>query len=86
MNNFASKSSKKKSKKSKDAQKTCNFCKSPNHLRKDCAGFRGWLEKKGDDVVSFIDESFLVNFPLILGGLIQVRLCTSLIHYRYSIQ
>jgi hypothetical protein len=29
---------------------------------KECAGFKEWLKNKGIDYVSFIDESFLVNF------------------------
>ena len=40
----------------------CSFCKSPKHMQKECAGFKEWLQKKGNDVVSFIDESFLANF------------------------
>jgi hypothetical protein len=44
--------------------KVCKFCKSPKHLQKQCASFKGWLRNKGCDVVSFIDESFLTD----LGG------------------
>jgi hypothetical protein len=43
-------------------EKLCRFCKSPKHLMKECAGFKEWLKNKGIDYVSFIDESFLVNF------------------------
>jgi hypothetical protein len=49
------------------------------------AGFVEWLQKKVNDVASFIDESFLANFLSIFGGLSQTSLCTFLIHYRYSI-
>ena len=61
---------------------------SPKHEQKDCHGFKEWLKNKGTitDYVSFIDESFLVNFLPILGGLTQVPLCTSLIYYRYSVR
>jgi hypothetical protein len=41
--------------------------------------------KKVYDVASFIDESFLANFPIIFGGLSQISICTVSIHYRYSI-
>ena len=40
----------------------CKFCKSPKHMQKHCAGFKEWLQKKGNDVVSFVDESFLADF------------------------
>ena len=45
-------------------KRLCKFCKSPNHEQKDCHGFKDWLKSKGTiiDYVSFIDESFLVNF------------------------
>ena len=56
----SNKTTQKTSQKSKNSL-VCNFCKSPKHMQKDCAGFKEWLQKKGNDVVSFIDESFLAN-------------------------
>ncbi|KAB2632839.1 hypothetical protein D8674_029086 [Pyrus ussuriensis x Pyrus communis] len=32
---------------SKDCVKKCHFCQSTEHLRRDCAGFKAWLIKKG---------------------------------------
>jgi len=49
------------------------------------AGFVEWLMTKVNDVASFIDESFLANFPSIFGGLSQISPCTFSIHHRYSI-
>ncbi|XP_028944964.1 uncharacterized protein [Malus domestica] len=31
----------------KDFVKKCHFCQSTEHLRRDCAGFKAWLIKKG---------------------------------------
>ena len=71
----------------KGGKMLCSFCDSPKHLQKAYPGFKEWLKEQGKcDVVSFIDELFLADFPLILGGLTQVPLCTSLIHYRYSVR
>jgi hypothetical protein len=70
----------------KNAQvaKVCKFYKSPKQHQ--CATFREWLKNKGTDVVSFIDESFLADFPRILSGLTQVPLCTFPIHYKHSVR
>jgi hypothetical protein len=44
-------------------EKLCKFCKSPKHVQKECARFKECLKNKGTIlIVSFIDESFLVNF------------------------
>jgi hypothetical protein len=45
-------------------ERLCKFCKSPKHEQKKCHRFKEWLKNKGTiiDYVSFIDESFLVNF------------------------
>ena len=40
----------------------CSFCGSPKHFKKNCPGFKEWLKKKGNDFISFVDESFLANY------------------------
>jgi hypothetical protein len=57
----SNKNTQKNSQKSKNGL-VCNFYKSPKDMQKECAGFKEWLQKKGNDVVSFIDESFLAKF------------------------
>jgi hypothetical protein len=50
----------------KDGKMLCSFCKSPQHLQKACPAFKEWCKTKcymQYDVVSFIDELFLVDFP-----------------------
>jgi hypothetical protein len=38
-------------------------CKKYGHIRRECDEFKAWLIKKGNDFISFIDESFFTNFP-----------------------
>jgi hypothetical protein len=33
-------------------------CKKYGHIRRECDEFKAWLTKKGNDFISFIDESF----------------------------
>jgi hypothetical protein len=41
----------------------CHHCNDWRYIRIDCAGFKAWLAKKGnDDVISFIDVSFFTYF------------------------
>jgi hypothetical protein len=54
----------------------CFHCKKYGHIRRECDGFKAWLTKKGNDFISFIDESFFTDFPLIHGGLTLVPPCT----------
>ena len=35
----------------------CHFCHKKDHYQKDCVGFLKWLAKKGNDLITFIDES-----------------------------
>ena len=58
----------------------CLFCKKSGHMQRDCAGFKKWLAKKGNDIISFVDESLYAYFPLVLGGLSQVPPCMLPIH------
>ena len=64
------------------AEIMCLFCKKQGHMQRDCAGFKKWLAKKGNDIISFVDESLYADFPLVLGGLTQVPPCTLPIHCR----
>ena len=41
----------------------CIFCKKTGHMQKDCAGFKKWLVKKGNDTISCVDESLYADFP-----------------------
>jgi hypothetical protein len=40
----------------------CMHCKKYGHIRRECDEFKAWLAKKGNDFISFIDESFFTNF------------------------
>ena len=40
----------------------CNFCKQPNHVKADYPGFLKWLNKKGNDEITLVDESLYVDF------------------------
>jgi hypothetical protein len=53
----------------------CFHCKKYGLIRRECDGFKAWLAKKGNDFISFIDESFFTDFPLIHGGLTLVPPC-----------
>ena len=43
-------------------ERLCNFCKLPNHVKADCPGFLKWLNKKGKDEITLVDESLYVDF------------------------
>jgi hypothetical protein len=40
----------------------CMHCKKYGHIRRECDEFKAWLAKKGNDFISFIDESFFTDF------------------------
>jgi len=42
----------------------CHFCKEKGHYKDDCAQWLKWLAKKGNDVISFIDESLYADFSM----------------------
>jgi len=42
--------------------KGCHWCGKPGYIKKDCIGFLKWLNKKGTDIISFIDESLYANY------------------------
>src|SRR3989337_3342068 len=39
----------------------CHFCGKGGHKQKDCFGFKRWLNNKGTDVITFVEESLYVN-------------------------
>jgi hypothetical protein len=40
----------------------CCFCGKSGHIQKDYIGFMKWLNKKGTNVITFIDESMYVDY------------------------
>ena len=48
----------------KPAYDNCLFCRNPGHFQRDCPGFLKWLHKKGNDEITFIDESLYVDYSL----------------------
>ena len=38
------------------------FFGKPGHFQKDCIGLLRWLNKKGNDVINFVDESLYVDY------------------------
>jgi hypothetical protein len=38
------------------------YYKKYGHIRRECDKFKAWLAKKGNDFISFIDESFFTDF------------------------
>ncbi|GMP36789.1 hypothetical protein CsSME_00008798 [Camellia sinensis var. sinensis] len=41
----------------------CHFCRKKGHIRKDCPGFKSWLDKKGNTQCFVSYESLLVDVP-----------------------
>ncbi|KAL6342265.1 hypothetical protein AAG906_006890 [Vitis piasezkii] len=41
----------------------CHFCHKKGHKRRDCSGFKAWLEKKGKTQCLVSYESYLVDIP-----------------------
>ena len=41
---------------------TCRQCKKKGHYQKDCPNFLTHLMKKGEDVITFVDESLYLNY------------------------
>jgi hypothetical protein len=46
---------------SKKDGEVCHFCGDDTHYKNDCVK---WLPRKGDDYITFVDESLYVNFSL----------------------
>jgi hypothetical protein len=42
---------------------TCLHCRKKGHWMKDCPDFLRWLNKKGNDFITLIDESLYIDFP-----------------------
>jgi hypothetical protein len=43
----------------------CLHCKDWGHIRRECADFKAWLTKKGNnDIIFFIDESFFTYYSI----------------------
>jgi len=40
----------------------CHFCGKSGHRQRDCIGFMRWLNKKGTDVITFVDESLYIDY------------------------
>ena len=47
---------------SEEKKEGCHFCGKPGHFQKDCIGLLRWLNKKGNDVINFVDESLYVDY------------------------
>ena len=50
----------------------CKWCKKHGHYQKDCPDFLKSLLKRGEDIVTFIDESLYLSYSNLLCGLTQV--------------
>jgi hypothetical protein len=49
---------------SKKDGEVCHLCCDDTHYKNDCAKWLKWLACKGEDYISFVDESLYVNFSL----------------------
>jgi hypothetical protein len=49
---------------SKKDGEVCHFCGDDTHYKNDCAKWLKWLAHKGEDYITFVDESLYVNFSL----------------------
>jgi hypothetical protein len=38
------------------------FCEKTGHMQKDCVGFLKYLNKNGEDLVTFVDESLYISY------------------------
>ena len=45
-------------------ENACNFCKEEGHYQRDCPGFLKWMNKRGIDEITFVDESLYVDFSI----------------------
>ena len=43
----------------------CHFCNKKGYYQKDCPDLLKWLARKGNNILTFINESSYVNFSLI---------------------
>ena len=41
---------------------TCKWCKKKEHYQKNCSEFLKHLMRKGEDIITFIDESLYLSF------------------------
>ena len=47
---------------SEEKKEGCHFFGKPGHFQKDCIGLLRWLNKKGNDIITFVDESLYVDY------------------------
>jgi hypothetical protein len=40
----------------------CMFCEKTGHMQKDCLGFLKYLNRNGEDLVTFVDESLYISY------------------------
>ena len=40
----------------------CLFCENRGHMQKDCIGFLKFCNRKGEDLVTFVDESLYLSY------------------------
>ena len=64
----------------------CKWCKKHGHCQRDCPDFLKSLLKRGEDIITFIDESLYLSYAKSTWWIDSGELFILQIHYRDSVR